>query len=95
MTDTDEPREVDVDPAAISRLDGREEWDRLGMIQRMTVGTTPDGTPVVLTETPKPTSTEMLTKVWAYTSIESARADRDYQITRGYGPRDDADIRDV
>ena len=50
------PRPIDIDAAAITRLDGREEWDPVSghVRQRMTVGTAPDGTPVLLVEAPPP-----------------------------------------
>ncbi|MGC4959765.1 hypothetical protein ACLQ2P_41765 [Actinomadura citrea] len=91
------PREIDVDPATITRLDAREEWDpTTGRVrQRMTVGTAPDGTPVLLSEAPAPAgypagegwptlAERPRYTVWAYDSIEAARKDRDEQITRGY-----------
>uniref|UniRef100_UPI003F49A348 hypothetical protein n=1 Tax=Actinomadura sp. CA-154981 TaxID=3240037 RepID=UPI003F49A348 len=104
------PREIDIDPATITRLDAREEWDpATGRVwQRMTVGTAPDGTPVLLSEAPAPTgcptgegwpklSERPGHTVWAYGSIEAARKDRDEQMTRGYRTPDEIaeHIRDV
>lgn len=101
---TTEPREIDIDPATITPIDGREEHDPILDIvwSRMTVGTAPDGTAVVVLE-------ERLTEhgerdacaplavqaVWAYDSLEDARRDRDEQITSGLLPRDLEHIRDV
>lgn len=92
-----EPREIDIDPATITRLDAREEINPVtGTVrQRMTVGTAPDGTPVLLTEASPPTgyptgegwpvlADRPLHRVWAYNSLAAARRDRDEQITRGY-----------
>ncbi|MEV3927055.1 hypothetical protein [Actinomadura coerulea] len=47
-----EARETDIDPAAITRLDAREEWAPTtgGVRQRRTVGTAP----VLLSEAPAP-----------------------------------------
>lgn len=100
--DISEPREIFIDPATIVRLDGREEFDpSTGRVrQRWTVGTAPDGTPVLLTEAPAPgyptgegwpkLAERPLYRVWAYGSIAAARQDRDEQMTRGY--RTDAEI---
>ncbi|GAA4226142.1 hypothetical protein GCM10022254_10190 [Actinomadura meridiana] len=100
-----EPRELDIDPTTITLLDGREEWDPILDIvwSRLTVGTAPDGTPVVVLEDRISEHGERdenaplaVDVVWAYDSIEDARRDRDEQIERDYLPRDVRErIRDV
>lgn len=94
--DLPEPREIDVDPATIVRMDDREERDpATGTVrQRMTVGTAPDGTPVLLVEAPAPTdyptgdgwpklAERPRHKVWAFNSLAAAREWRDNEIPRG------------
>ncbi|HLU99292.1 MAG TPA: hypothetical protein VKZ89_20855 [Thermobifida alba] len=86
---SNEPRELAIDPAAVTRLDTLEEHDPLlGIVwSRMTVGTAPDGTASVILE-------ERLTEhgerdasaplavqaVWGYDSVEAARRDRAQQM---------------
>lgn len=89
------PNEIDVDPATITRIDrldysgGNARGE--GVSQRFSVGTTKDGTPVViledcwddtrgryLAEMPGHTEADLkVTTVLAYDSLEEARANRD------------------
>lgn len=92
---SNEPRELAIDPAAVTRLDALEEHDPLlGIVwSRMTVGTAPDGTPVVVLEErisehgERDASAPLAVQaVWGYDSVEAARRDRAQQMGQA-GPQ--------
>lgn len=90
-----QPRELDIDPATITLREGdaREQYDEDGGVVwcRMSIGHTPDRTPVIVLE-------ERLTEhgerdedaplhvvaVWAYDLLTVARYQRDMRITDGW-----------
>ncbi|OLT36752.1 hypothetical protein BJF79_30750 [Actinomadura sp. CNU-125] len=90
-----EPRELDIDPATITLREGdaREQYDEDdGLVWcRMSIGDTPDGTPVIvleerLTERGErdPDAPLHVVAVWAFDLLSVARYQRDMRITDGW-----------
>lgn len=95
-TEYGDPPFLDIDPATITRIDAKEDVDpdTGTVMDRLTLGTAPDGTAVVILESTYDDErgtwedaesgalrTELQIKcVWGYPSLEAARQHRDQQM---------------